>query len=406
MSRSVYRREGGWRLRWALLVHGDLLAACLAYLLAFLLRAAVPFPLTRGYLPALRFAEVHHHWIAMLGAQAGVLYFLGLYEPRALITPRAQAGPIAAAAGLQALILIAVYFFAQDLVFPRSIFIVFAGLNTALLFLWRLGSRSLMGAYPRRRVLVVGTNAAAAEVIDTIRVQQWLAMDIVGAVSADGTAAPAPRGLPGAGGRGGPPARSARRAARAARRAGARGARGAARALRAARRRRGDHRLRALVAGPAPRLAQPARRPARARLRRAVAVRDPDRTTGAPAAARHPADRGDPRAGRRGSERRQAALRRRPGAGAAPRRAAADAPRGAGHQADVARPGPLHPDPRRQGRSPVHDGQVPDDARGRRARHRGGARGRERCARHLARPLPARAPAPRAGAALERGRRA
>ncbi|TMA66810.1 MAG: hypothetical protein E6J68_06920, partial [Deltaproteobacteria bacterium] len=104
----MYRRERGWRLRWALLVQGDLLAACLAYLLAFLLRAAVPLPLTQGYLPAVRFAQVHHHWIAMLGAQVGVLYFLGLYEPRALGNPRAQAGTIAAAAGLQALILIAV----------------------------------------------------------------------------------------------------------------------------------------------------------------------------------------------------------------------------------------------------------------------------------------------------------
>ena len=196
-----------------------------------------------------------------------------------------------------------------------------------------------------------------------------------------------------------------RELAGAARRAGARRARGAPRPLRAARRRRGDHRFRALLAGPAPRFAQPPGRPARARLRRAVAVRDPDRTPGAPAAARHPADRGDPRAGLRGSERRQAALRRRPGAGAAPRRAAADATRGAGRQADVARRRPLHPDPRRQGRSPVHDGQVPDDARGRRARHRGGARGGERSARHLARPLPARAPARRAAAALERARR-
>src|SRR3989442_1816794 len=109
MSRSVYRRERGWRLRWALLVQGDLLAACLAYLLAFLLRAAVPFPLTRGYLPALRFAEVHHHWIAMLAAQAGVLFFLRLFEPRGLINPRAPARPIAAAAGPPDPILIAVY---------------------------------------------------------------------------------------------------------------------------------------------------------------------------------------------------------------------------------------------------------------------------------------------------------
>src|SRR5581483_4901135 len=84
MSPAVYRRDGGWRLRWAILVAGDLLAACLAYLLAFMLRVAVPFPLTQGFLPPLRFAEVHHHWPEMLAAQGAVLYFLGCYEVHAL----------------------------------------------------------------------------------------------------------------------------------------------------------------------------------------------------------------------------------------------------------------------------------------------------------------------------------
>jgi len=196
MSRSVYRRDGGWRLRWAILVAGDVLAASLAYLLAFMLRARVPLPLTQGYLPPVRFAEVHHHWPEMLLAQAGVLYFLGLYEAHALHRPRDHLGAVVAATGLQALLLIAVYFFRQDLLFPRSIFVVFAGLNATLLVAWRLGSQPLMGSYPRRRVLVVGTNAAAAEVIDTIRVQHWLGMDIVGAVAGDGVRPTALRDVP------------------------------------------------------------------------------------------------------------------------------------------------------------------------------------------------------------------
>jgi exopolysaccharide biosynthesis polyprenyl glycosylphosphotransferase len=196
MSRSVYRRDGGWRLRWGIVVAGDVLAACLAYLLAFLLRVAVPLPLTQGYLPPLRFAEVHHHWIEMVVTQVGVLYFLGLYETRPLARPRDHLGALGAAALVQALLLIAVYFFRQDLMFPRSIFVVFAGLNAALLGAWRLGSRSLMGSYPRRRVLVVGTNPAAAEVIDTIRVQHWLGMDIIGAVSSDGAGPTALHGVP------------------------------------------------------------------------------------------------------------------------------------------------------------------------------------------------------------------
>lgn len=182
MSPSVHRRDTGWRLRWALLAAGDLLACSLAYLLAFLLRAVVPLPLTQGYLPAVRFGEVNHHWVEMLAAQVMTLYFLGLYETRAILSPRQQIGALAAVAALQALVLIAVYFFRQDLLFPRSIFVVFALLNALLLVLWRLGCRALMGRYPRRRVLVVGTNAAAAEVIDTIRGQHWLGLDIVGSV--------------------------------------------------------------------------------------------------------------------------------------------------------------------------------------------------------------------------------
>jgi exopolysaccharide biosynthesis polyprenyl glycosylphosphotransferase len=196
MSRSVHRRDGGWRLRWAILVAGDLLAAGLAYLLAFLVRVIVPFPLTTGYLPPLRFAEVHHHWPELLLTQLGVLYFLGLYEAHAITRPRDHAGPLIAAGGLVALLLIAVYFFRQDLVFPRSIFVVFAALDATLLVGWRIGSRPLLGSYPRRRVLVVGSNAAAAEVIDTIRVQHWLGMDIVGAVASDGVRTAAVHDVP------------------------------------------------------------------------------------------------------------------------------------------------------------------------------------------------------------------
>ena len=170
---------------------GDLLAACLAYLLAFMLRTVVPLPLTQGYLPAFRFAEVNHHWAEMLIAQVATLYLVGLYETRVLLSPRRYPGAFVAAAMLQALILIAVYFFRQDLVFPRSIFVVFAVLNAALLVAWRLGCRALMGRYPRRRVLIVGTSAAAAEVIKTIRGQQWLGLDVAGSVTSDGASTPA-----------------------------------------------------------------------------------------------------------------------------------------------------------------------------------------------------------------------
>jgi exopolysaccharide biosynthesis polyprenyl glycosylphosphotransferase len=183
----VQRRDGGWRLRWAILVAGDVLACVLAYLAAFILRTLVPLPLTQGYLPGIRFAEVQHHWPEMILAQLGALYFFGLYEVRALTSPREYLGPLLAAPVVQSLVLVAIYFFAQDLTFPRSIFVVLTVLNGAAMVGWRIGSRSLLGSYPRRRVLVVGTNTGAAEVVRTIRVQSWLGMDVVGMVGSDGT---------------------------------------------------------------------------------------------------------------------------------------------------------------------------------------------------------------------------
>jgi exopolysaccharide biosynthesis polyprenyl glycosylphosphotransferase len=180
------------------LAAGDMLAACLAYLLAFILRVVVPFPLTQGYLPAVRFSEVNHHWTEMLLAQVATLYFLGLYETRAVLRPRSHLVLVVAGAALQALILIAVYFFRQDLVFPRSIFVVFASLNAVLLLVWRLGCSALLGGYPRRRVLVVGTNATASEVIAAIGAQQWLGLDVVGVVASNlnGTRRAALDGVP------------------------------------------------------------------------------------------------------------------------------------------------------------------------------------------------------------------
>ncbi len=169
-----------------MLVTGDLVTAPVAYLAAFALRVAIPFPFTQDYLPGIRFAEVAHHWPEMLAAQLLAIYLLGLYETRALLNPRDQLTPIGAAAALQALVMVAVYFFRQDLAFPRSVLLVHAVLNGVLLAGWRLACRPLMGRYPRRRVLVVGTDEAASEVIETIRTQRWLGMDIVGAVAMNG----------------------------------------------------------------------------------------------------------------------------------------------------------------------------------------------------------------------------
>lgn len=179
-----------------MLVAGDLLASVLAYLAAWGVRMAIPLPLTTGYIPALRFSEVQHHLAEMVLVQGAALYFLGLYETRALIRPRDHVGATFAAATVQALALIAAYFFRGDLVFPRSIFVLHAAFDGAILLAWRFACSPLMHRYPRRRVLVVGANQAAGEVITAIRNQQWLGMDVVGLVSNNGARPPRIEGVP------------------------------------------------------------------------------------------------------------------------------------------------------------------------------------------------------------------
>jgi hypothetical protein len=129
-----------------MLVTGDLVAAPLSYMAAFAVRVLIPFPFTSGYLPGVRFDEVTHHWPEMLAAQLVALYLLGLYDTRALTNPRDHVTPIFAAGILETLLLVAVYFFRQDLAFPRSIFLVHAVLNGLALALWRRTCRALMGA--------------------------------------------------------------------------------------------------------------------------------------------------------------------------------------------------------------------------------------------------------------------
>ena len=176
-----------WRLRWLVLVGGDVGCAVLAYIAAFVLRAYVPLPLTADYLPVLRFVQVTHYWIVIAVGQVALLLYFGSYDDRAVAEPRRyMPSALAAAAGLS-LLLIAVYFFRQDLYFPRSVFFIFPLFNAPLVVSWRALAVRLVRGMPRRRVLIVGANPTAAEVLRAVRSQPYLGLDVVGVI--DGGAA-------------------------------------------------------------------------------------------------------------------------------------------------------------------------------------------------------------------------
>lgn len=146
---------------------GDLVAGLAAFGGALLLRIHLPLPLTQFPLPAERIAYFFSEWWVLLASQALTLYFFGFYDP-----PRSYAGSdrarrLLTATALQGLGLMAYYFLANR-EFPRSVLLLFVGLNFALLFAWRsLVERP--GRAPHRRVAIIGSGSAARELAAKIR---------------------------------------------------------------------------------------------------------------------------------------------------------------------------------------------------------------------------------------------
>ncbi len=182
MGAAVSQSAAVWRLRWLALSAGDIGAAFVAYVTAFLFRAFIPLPFTSDYLPVLRFAQVTHYWIVIAAAQVALLLYFGWYDDRALAEPRRYTASALAAAVALSLLLIAVYFFRQDLYFPRSVFFLFPAVNAPLLVFWRSVGVRLVRGMPRRRVQIVGANPTAAEVLRAVREQPYLGLDVVGIV--------------------------------------------------------------------------------------------------------------------------------------------------------------------------------------------------------------------------------
>ncbi len=153
-----------WRT-WSFL--GDLLVAWIAFYLAFEIRILAALPGSSQPLPQEKFAYFELIWIWVVLSQPVALYFFGLYETKTK-RPRLEiARWVSLAVVFQTLTLATALFLANQ-VFPRSVLLLFALLNTTLLVLWRTALQSLVRS-PIRQVVLVGCGPAALDVARKIR---------------------------------------------------------------------------------------------------------------------------------------------------------------------------------------------------------------------------------------------
>src|SRR5437667_698128 len=165
----------------------DCAIALASYCLAFWVRSSLPFPFTADLMPSERFFQVRHFWLLIVALQPSLMFVFDTYHDIRQKRRREFIRPVFTSAGLQALILIAVYFLSGNLAFPRTVFPLYWLFNS----LGTLSCRWLIKptrTHEKRRVLIVGSGRVAQQVLKEVERSVELGLSVVGIVS-DETAA-------------------------------------------------------------------------------------------------------------------------------------------------------------------------------------------------------------------------
>jgi len=152
-----------------ILVAGDLIVIPIVYFMSFWLRSKSAFFLFHERMPIDRIFWITHYLWLLLIIHIVFSYFHGLYDRLPNYSKNEIISRSFQAVSIEMLVLIAVYFFRQDLQYPRSVFMLLWFFILIFSVLWRiLWLKLYQGKMPQRNLLIVGANTATAGLLKEI----------------------------------------------------------------------------------------------------------------------------------------------------------------------------------------------------------------------------------------------
>ncbi len=151
----------------ALVIGMDLFIGAVSYFLAWYLRISFELPFTVSLLPQESWDAVDHYWILLAVSQVFFLYIFSLYDDIPGLSLREIINYTFLACAIQVFAVTSIFYFTNG-IFPRSVLVLFGGMNLVFLAAWRFYLVRLASGIQRNVLLVAETVETARNVMEKL----------------------------------------------------------------------------------------------------------------------------------------------------------------------------------------------------------------------------------------------
>ena len=167
IAREIVSGRVNGNLPAALIVGLDLIIGAVSYIAAWYIRISFELPFTVSLLPQENWGAVDHFWILLAVSQVFFLYIFSLYDDISGLRLREILNYTFLASSIQVFAVTSIFYFTNG-IFPRSILVLFGGLNFLLLVIWRVYLTGRTSGRKRNVLLIAENLETARDVLEKL----------------------------------------------------------------------------------------------------------------------------------------------------------------------------------------------------------------------------------------------